>query len=178
MCEISIKGYRLSDCQKQMVQSAVDHALDYLISKRMKNTLEISIIVKKDLFKNTSIWGNMMIEDDSRSPKFFNIHLSYSGVQSFGQLIRVLCHELVHVTQFATRRMRHLSGPYRIGFGRVHYTSSDVDYDDRPWEIEAYALEEEIYAYVRKQNPEIESYIQAKACDSWRPISTFLASEL
>ena len=175
---VDIRGYPLSNLQKEMIQSAVSHALDCLVSKRMKNTLEICITIEKDLYQERSVWGDMMVEDDSRSPKLFDVRLNYSGVQSFGQLIKVLCHELIHVCQFATRRLRYLSGPYRIGFRSEHFTSIDVDYDDRPWEIEAHALEDEIFAYVREQDEAIENYIQAKACDSWRPRSTFLASEL
>jgi hypothetical protein len=175
---IDIRGYPLSNVQKQMIRSAASHAVDCLVSKRMKNTLEICITIEKDLYKETKVWGDMCVDDDSRSPKLFDIRLNYSGVQSFGQLIKVLCHELIHVAQFATRRLYHLSGPLRIGFGRDHYTSSDVDYDDRPWELEAHALEDEIYAYVREKDPAIEKYIQAKACDSWRPADAFLASDL
>ena len=176
--QIDFTGYPLSKVQQDMIRSATSHALDYLISTRMKNSLEITIIIKKDLYKNKLLWGDMSVEDDSRSPKFYDVRLSYSGVQSYGQLIKVLCHELIHVAQFSTRRLRHLSGPLRIGFGRDHYTSSDVDYDDRPWELEAHALEDEIYAYVREKDPAIEKYIQTKACDSWRPADAFLASDL
>jgi hypothetical protein len=175
---VDFSGYRLSKIQQDMIQSTVSHALDYLVSKRMKRTLEITITIEKDLYKNKTIWGDMMVEDDSRSPKFFDVRLSYSGVQSYGQLIKVLCHELIHVVQFATRRLRHLSGPHRIAFGRLHYTSSAVDYEDRPWELEAHALEDEIDAYVREKDEAIENYIQEKDCDSWRPESNFLASEL
>jgi hypothetical protein len=176
--QIDFTGYPLSKVQQDMIRSAASHALDYLVSTRMKNSLEITIIIRKDLYKNKLLWGDMSVEDDSRSPKFYDVRLSYSGVQSYGQLIKVLCHELIHVAQFATRRLRHLSGPLRIGFGRDHYTSSDVDYDDRPWELEAHALEDEIYAYVREKDPAIQKYIQAKACDSWRPADAFLASDL
>jgi hypothetical protein len=177
--ELIIKGYPLSNCQKKMIQSAVNHALDYLVSKRMKNTLEICIIVKKDLYQERLIWGDMNVEDEEcRSPKIYDIRLSYSGVQSFGQLIKVLCHETVHVAQFATRRMRHLSASFGVRFGREEYSSDVIQYDDRPWEIEALALEDEIFAYVREKDETIENYIQAKSCDSWQPVSNFLASEL
>lgn len=174
---VDIRGYPLSNLQKEMIQSAVSHALDYLVSKRMKNTLEICITIQKDLYQERSVWGDMMVEDDSRSPKLFDVRLNYSGVQSFGQLIKVLCHELVHVCQFATRRLRHLSGPLRIGFGREHYDTGNVKYDDRPWEIEAHGLENELFAYVRKQNSTLEKYLQQKKCDSWR-IDKSLASRL
>lgn len=176
--QVDFAGYPLSNMQKEMIRSTVSHALDYLVSARMKRTLEITITIEKDLYKDTCIWGDMSVEEECRSPKLFDVRLNYSGVQSYGQLIKVLCHELIHVAQFATRRLRHLSGPHRVGFGRVHYTSSDVDYEDRPWELEAHALEDEIYAYVREKDETIEKYIQTKACDRWRPESALLASEL
>lgn len=174
---VDIRGYPLSNLQKEMIQSAVSHALDCLVSKRMKNTLEICITIEKDLYQERRVWGDMFVEDDSRSPKLFDVRLNYSGVQSFGQLIKVLCHELVHVAQFATRRLRYLSGPYRIGYGRNHYVSSEIEYDDRPWEIEAHGLEDELFAYTREQNPDLEKYLQQKKCDSWR-INESLAAEL
>lgn len=173
---VDIKGYPLSNLQKEMIQSAASHALDCLVSKRMKNTLEITITIEKNLYQENYIWGDMCVDDDSRSPKLFEIRLNYSGIESFGQLVKVLCHELIHVCQFATRRMRYLAGPYRIGFGSEHFTSTEVDYDNRPWEIEAHALEDEIFAYVREKDESIESYIQAKNCDNWR-IGEFLAAE-
>lgn len=174
---LDFRGYPLSNIQKEMIQSAASHALDCLVSKRMKNTLEITITIEKNLYQENYIWGDMCVDDDSRSPKLFEIRLNYSGVESFGQLIKVLCHELIHVCQFATRRMRYLAGPYRIGFGSEHFTSTEVDYDDRPWEIEAHALEDEIFAYVREKDETIESYLKTKGCDSWR-INEFLATEL
>lgn len=174
---LDFRGYPLSNIQKEMIQSAASHALDCLVSKRMKNTLEITITIEKNLYQENHIWGDMCVDDDSRSPKLFEIRLNYSGVESFGQLIKVLGHELIHVCQFATRRMRHLAGPYRIGFGSEHYDSSKIDYDDRPWEIEAHALEDEIFAYVREKDEAIENYLKTKGCDSWR-INEFLATEL
>lgn len=174
---IDFQGYPLSNIQKDMIRSATSHTLDCLVSTRMKNTLEITITIEKDLYQDRQIWGDMMVDDDDRSPKLFDVRLNYSGVQSFGQLLKVLCHELVHVCQFATRRMRHLSGPLRIGFGREHYTTSDIDYDDRPWEIEAHGLEDELFAYVREHDQAIEKYLQQKKCDSWR-INESLAARL
>ena len=171
-------GYPLSKLQEEMIRSAVGHSLDCLVSSRMKRSLEITITIEKNLYKDTRIWGDMSVEEECRSPKLFDVRLNYSGVQSYGQLIKVLCHELIHVSQFATRRLRHLSGPCRVAFGRIHYTSSDIEYEDRPWELEAHALEDEIYAYVREKDEAIENYIQTKACDRWRPEDALLASEL
>lgn len=161
---LDFRGHKLSKLQEQIIWSAASHALDYLVSKRMKNSLEITITIEKDLILEKNIWGDMMVDDDSRSPKLFEVRLSYSGASSFGVLIKALCHELVHVTQFATRRLRNLSGSYRVNFLNRYYTTIDVDYYDRPWEIEAHDLETKIYDYVLGKAKEIENYIQAKEC--------------
>lgn len=163
------EGYPITNKQKDMVDLAVHHALDSLVTKRMKNTLDITIRVEKDLHKKKRIWGDMCCDDDDRSPKYFDIRLNYSGKQSFATLIKVLCHEIIHVTQFATRRLRHLSGPYRVAFLSEHYSSNNVEYDDRPWEIEAHELENEVFEYVKEKCPELEEYFQKTKGYEWEP---------
>jgi len=160
-------GYKLSKLQEDMIQSAASHALNLLVSKRMKNTLEITITIEKNLLHERNIWGDMDVDDDDRSPKLFEIRLNYSGVRSFKQLIRTLGHELVHVSQFATRRLRNLSGPCRVGFLTEHYNTIETEYYSRPWEIEAHEPEEEIYNYILEKDPKIEDYIKSKNCRGW-----------
>ena len=41
------EGYPITNKQKDMVDLAVHHALDSLVTKRMKNTLDIKIIFNK-----------------------------------------------------------------------------------------------------------------------------------
>lgn len=164
---LDFRGYKLSKLQENMIRSAASHALDLLVSKRMKNTLEITITIEKDLLHERNIWGDMDVDDDDRSPKLFEIRLNYSGVRSFKQLIRTLGHELVHVSQFATRRLRNLSGPYRVGFLTEHYNTRETEYYSRPWEIEAHDLEGEIYDYVLEKDQKIKDYIRDKKCLGW-----------
>lgn len=170
MMDIHHEGYSLTNKQKDMVDLAVNHALDSLVTKRMKNTLDITVRIEKNLYEKRSIWGDMCCDDDDRSPKYFDIRLNYSGKQSFATLIKVLCHELIHVVQFASRRLRHLSGACRIAFLSEHYSSNDVEYDDRPWEIEAHELEDEVFEYVKAQCPELEEYFQKTKGYDWDPV--------
>lgn len=164
---LDFTGYKLSNLQQEMIRSAASSALDLLVSKRMKNTLEITINIEKDLLHARNIWGDMDVDDDDRSPKLFEVRLNYSGVRSFKQLIRTLGHELVHVSQFATRRLRNLSGPHRVGFLTDHYNTTVTEYYSRPWEIEAHELEGEIYDYILQENPDIAKYIKDKKCLGW-----------
>jgi hypothetical protein len=168
--EISFFGYPITQNQKAMIVHATSLALDSLVTSRMKNSLIIDIRIQKDMFKKHSVWGDMMNEDhDERYPKHFEIRINYSGKQSFATLIKVLCHELIHVTQFASRRLRYLSGPYRVAFLKDHYSSDSVEYDDRPWEIEAHELEDEVFEYVKANYEEIEIYFQKTKGYTWEP---------
>lgn len=111
----------------------------------------------------------MGLEEDGRSPKFFDVRLNYSGVQSFGYLVIVLCHELIHVSQYAKNRLRYFQRDNRIAFCNEKYDWDKLEYDDRPWEIEAHKIEGEVFYYVLDKAPEIQEYLEAKSCDSWRP---------
>ncbi len=51
-------------------------------------------------------------------------------------IIRTLFHELVHVKQYSDGRLNHK----RMWEGKVY----DCDYENFPWEIEAYELEEKM----------------------------------
>lgn len=164
---LDFQGYKLTKSQETMIQSAASHALDFLVSKRMKNTLEITITVEKDLIYATNVWGDMMVDDESRSPKLFEVRLNYSGTKSFGILIKVLCHELVHVSQFATRRLRNLACFGQVGFLNRRYDTYDIDYYERPWEIEAHDLEGKVYDYVIEKDQKIKDYIKAKEHSDW-----------
>ena len=119
---ITFTGYKLSPLQKDVISEAVSSALDILVSKRMKHTLFFEIYIQKDLYKERNVWGDMDVEDhDEKSPKFYTIRLNYSGIESFAKMLETLAHELIHVEQFATRRLRNLAGPFRVAYEKDHY---------------------------------------------------------
>ena len=52
-----------------------------------------------------------------------------------------MCHEMVHVKQFAKGEMRDLSGAEKVSWNGERYDLSADEYFDRPWEIEAHGRE-------------------------------------
>lgn len=147
---LEFTGHKLSQKQKALITKATAITLGSLVSKRLAESLEITIEINRNLFKETGTLGNCGLEDDARSPKYFIIELNYGGANTMDELIQTLCHELVHVAQYAQRRMRCLSGSYAVAWGKDHYNTQDIAYDDRPWEIEAFELEEMLYSKVKK----------------------------
>ncbi|MAG49628.1 hypothetical protein CMO86_08255 [Candidatus Woesearchaeota archaeon] len=165
---ITFTGYKLSKLQKDIIAEAVGSALDVLVSKRMKRTLFFEIFIEKDLYKERNIWGDMDIEDDEeQSPKFYTIRLNYSGVESFAKMLETLAHELVHVEQFATRRLRHLAKPFHVTFDKERYNTLTTKYYERPWEIEAHELEKSVYNYMVKSSSKVQRYVTNKSDESF-----------
>ena len=50
-----------------------------------------------------------------------------------------MCHEMVHVWQGATRKMKDLTCGRKMYMGKVY--DDTTAYSDEPWEIEAYAMQ-------------------------------------
>lgn len=53
---------------------------------------------------------------------------------------KAIFHELVHVKQYEEKKLE--DGEYLLWFGELYNTKT---YNEYPWEIEAYRLEEEIF---------------------------------
>lgn len=165
---ITFTGYKLSNLQKDIIAEAIGSALDVLVSKRMKKTLSFDINIEKDLYKQQNIWGDMDIEDDEeQSPKSYTIRLNYSGVESFAKMLEVLAHELVHVEQFATRRLRNLAKPFHVSFDKERYNTLHTKYYERPWEIEAHELEKSVYNYMIAKSQKVQRYVVDKSDEAF-----------
>lgn len=81
-------------------------------------------------------------------PRTFNIHID-EKVTDVDSLLLTVCHEMVHVKQFAYNEIQeHESGnPARCVWKGTEYemTGSKADYYNSPWEMEAYGRENGIY---------------------------------
>lgn len=79
-----------------------------------------------------------LIPDDDEDIHVVTIDLHSSLI--YEDIALALSHELIHVKQFLTERLKYIDGTIFL-FDGVHYDTSKVPYDDLPWEIEAYASE-------------------------------------
>mgnify|MGYP006932674470 CR=1 FL=1 len=70
---LEFEGYKLSQKQKALITKATAITLGSLVSKRLAESLEITIEINRNLFKETGTLGNCGLEDDARSPKYFII---------------------------------------------------------------------------------------------------------
>jgi len=121
---------------KEDVESALWFAKNELMPRHRK--LYITVHFIKDLRKKEGVHGDVLDEDDREY--LMRIDSSQARVE----LISTILHEMVHVYQYATRKMTQPSGDI-IVYDKTEYPW-DMAYKDKPWEIEAHTLERDLYA--------------------------------
>lgn len=95
-----------------------------------QNNLRINIRLKK-----MKDWGGCEPLYLERSPKEF--HIEIRSTLSLRSSVRVLFHELVHVQQYASNKLRYVNS--KSMWLKENHT--DTPYADQPWEVEALMLE-------------------------------------
>ena len=142
--QLYIEGYRSHN--KELYQAVGSAALYYgalLLGTRMLNNIHLDIKLTKNLKKKEQAYGYCHITDDNlNKPREFMIELDASMKHPFDQILTWLAHEMVHLKQFVRKEL------YDYETGKVQWKKrmyGNVNYEDQPWEKEAYRLEEKIY---------------------------------
>lgn len=125
----NIKGQNIK--RKELVY-ATEWMSNLLMGSRLSSKIHIDYI-----FKPIKEKALCLDNDDAYYPRIFEITIQ--SKLSRDEILGVIAHELVHVKQFARRELTHLGSPNPKFKGSIF--SSDIDYWDAPWEIEAYGRE-------------------------------------
>ena len=120
---------------KDDAEAALWFAKDELMPRHRKLLITVHFI--KDLRKKEGVHGDVLDEDDREY--LMRIDSSQARVE----LISTILHEMVHVYQYATRKMTQPCGD-RIIYEKKAYPWN-MEYEQKPWEIEAHALERVLY---------------------------------
>ena len=141
---VEVEGYRSQNLDLyRAIGNAVEFYGEVLLGKRMAKGVHVSVKLTKNLKKKEQAYGFCHITDDSLSkPREFMIELDASMKHSFDQILTWLAHEMVHLKQFVRKEL------WDYETGRVQWKSRSygrVDYENQPWEKEAYRLEGELY---------------------------------
>jgi hypothetical protein len=124
-----------------VIQKFVALCGEQLMSKRLCNSLLIDVECIYNLRNKEGHCGTAMYEDTDFYPKEFSITIDTSLCDK--DLFTTIAHEMVHIMQYATNKMRQLSRVEAYRYNGTRY-ALDTDYWERPWEIEAYEKEEEL----------------------------------
>ena len=141
---ITIEGYRKQN--KALLTSvgcAAEFYGDRLLGKRMAKNILLEIKLTNDLKKKEQAYGFCHVTDDNlNTPREFYIELDASMKHKLDQLLTWLAHEMVHLKQFVRGEL------FDYETGRVQWKTRSygrVQYNDQPWEIQAYRLEDKLY---------------------------------
>ena len=103
------------------------------------------------IFNPDTLWHKDHIDEIKKMQNFYfdnklnnilllaNRKLSFDKSLTGGELLETVCHEMVHVWQSATRKMKDLTFGRKMYMGKVY--DETTAYEDEPWEIEAYAMQ-------------------------------------
>ena len=108
-----------------------------LLTERLQKN--IKIFLKFDLDEDGGSAGPI---DSINRPREFEIYINPSAGKR-KQLITI-AHEMVHVKQFARNELKY-NTRRNVDKWQGQYISREVDYFDKPWEIEAFGRELGLY---------------------------------
>lgn len=137
---ITVKGG--SKYQKEYAESIANYCIEKMMP-RLKDKLDITIRIKRDLVDKENVLGDAMWEDDELAPREFTIRVA--GAVKLRTMLTTIAHEMVHVKQYARKEMRQLSRSNKVAWLSKHVDTKKIDYWDLPWEIEAHGREEGLF---------------------------------
>ena len=146
-----IEGYRTQN--KKLVDditSATYYYVYKLLGGRSARHVTIDIKLTKDLQKKEKAYGFCHVSDDIEKPREFCIEVDASTKHPTSQILTWIAHECVHLKQFVKRELYDYEDD-SVQWKTKRYKHT-MDYDDMPWEKEAYRLENKLFQEWEKYN--------------------------
>lgn len=161
---INVEGYRTQN--KRLVKLLEDSAEFYgqtLMRKDLCHNVGLDIVLYKDMdraYGTKDILGWCGILDDNMSrPREFQIDLCTR--QGTTRMLMTLAHEMVHLSQFAQGRLRHLNdGSTMWNKKKLHRAKGEkLKYKNLPWEEEAFGREGDLFVELVNTTNIMDEYV-------------------
>jgi hypothetical protein len=131
--------YKNKHVTRKEFKLATVYMLAFLVDEKEHKEFDIQILSKK--YQNKNDHDGMVISS-MKSNKKFKIYID--PTISKERQLRALAHELVHCKQFYRKELgvtvETFAAKYTQWKGKA-VNENDIDYDMRPWEVEAVGLE-------------------------------------
>ena len=150
--KISVRG-KIPTAVRKDIRSCIQFIGDHLLGSKLSKNVSVQVVITKGLLKRDKVDAWCVWDDDNYRPRDFLIEMDSALIDDRRRLSRVLCHEMVHVRQYARSQLKDRMKGIMWKNRRV---SEKTKYRDRPWEAEAFDLEEYLAEYW-------ESYLRLRA---------------
>ena len=126
-----------------VVEKAATFYGEYLLTKRMSDTINLSIEFEK-FPRGSNDYAYCDYAGDNHKPKDFIITIERRLCKK--ETLLALAHEMTHLSQYARGELKDLFRPVRMTKWRgIKYNADTVDYWSAPWERESRGMEMELY---------------------------------
>jgi len=132
--------------RRKLSLNAVELFRQHLFKRnsRLGNNIDIDL----RFLKLKDAWGICDAGDNRVKPREFTILIS-RDLEEEKDIITTVAHEMVHVWQYATGKLRDYEAPVHRYDNNLY--DADMNYRDMPWEKEARKLEKTLYKLWQKQ---------------------------
>jgi hypothetical protein len=141
--EISVRNVP-SKIKLRTVRSVVNFCDKEIFSRQLSENISLKIIFDKEVCEKA--YGRIYHFHDEYPPRTFEIYLN--PIYSRDDIICTIPHEMAHMHQHATLRWYF----YERDEGMTRWKTRKYKFiqnNDKPWEIEAYAVEDRIIAKLK-----------------------------
>ena len=135
--------------ERELAEDVIWFCLETLMPRMRKLSIELEFTKTM----NEGAYGYAYMGDDKKD-LVIQIDHKLGRIEGLDKLIETICHEMVHIWQFATGRLKdNFQGEYKqlskCKDGKYrNYTKTS--YDRQPWETEAYALEGKLAEFYKR----------------------------
>lgn len=137
--------------QAIVAESCIKWCAEYLLKPSQRKRLLIELEISDECFLVDGNLADVSPDEFGSKPKIFEMRAKQSVL--LPDLARAICHEMVHVKQYALGELCDDVKSFVLWYGK-RYDNDKVDYHDRPWEWEAIGREEGLYRkwYASQEN--------------------------
>ena len=165
--KISLPRNSYDEPLKFVLEDATEFFAKKLMGSRLSNLLKIRVHVRKTVLDIVTKGQVELHANGSKRQRDYLIVLN--GKKGLHSTIETLAHEMVHVRQKAKNQLQY---KYHQTYGSIMarwkdnppVPLSNINYLDRPWEIEARKLQKELYKeyinHVKRKHSNIKKEAQ------------------